>query len=136
MRRAVLSSGLAAAAALSAAPPPASAAVPSAVVAAAGVQYHVVGTKPVEDGDAHVTVTQGTTILFVNADPIAPHTLSAVPDEFDHYAFDSNDGEPTAPGKYATVDGMESLAPGTYRFQCKVHTNLMNGEITVVPPAV
>jgi hypothetical protein len=109
------------------------AAVPGAVVVAFLADYHTPSTEPLDE-DVEVQVTQGQTLAFVNLDPIAPHTLSAVPDQADHYAFDSNGGEANAPGSASTVDGVESLAPGRYPFQCKFHTALMQGWLTVVPP--
>jgi plastocyanin len=107
-------------------------AVPGSVVVAFLTDYHTVSTDPLDE-DVEVQVTQGQTLLFANADPIAPHTLSAVPDQYGNYLFDSNGGEANAPGSAATVDGVESLPPGRYEFQCKFHTSLMQGWLTVVP---
>jgi plastocyanin len=102
------------------------------VVVAAAAGYHPANQSAVDSAnDPQITVQQGTNILFFNADPIAPHTLSAIADEFGNYAFDT--GEPTAMGKWSFVEGVENLAPGRYQFQCKLHTSLMHGWITVVP---
>lgn len=99
---------------------------PTAVVSAAGVQY--------VPKDMDITVQQGTTVLFVNLDPIAPHTLSSVYEDPDGVRlFETGGGRSTQPGQYSYVDGVERLPLGRYEFQCLVHSQAMRGWLNVVP---
>jgi polyvinyl alcohol dehydrogenase (cytochrome) len=70
-----------------------------------------------------VTVKQGGSVTFTNLD-VPQHDVKA------------NDGSFTTPlistGASAPVEGVASLAPGTYGFYCSLHRN-MTGTLTVTP---
>lgn len=77
---------------------------------------------------------EGGTFVFANADPSAPHTVTGPWfEERQEYLFDS--GEPIAAGEADTVEGVETLPPGSYVFMCKLHGNLMRGELVIEPAA-
>jgi plastocyanin len=112
--------------------------VPTAVVVAEAFQYVPGGMRLPQGQNVEVQLTQGTALLFVNADPLAPHTLTSVDRDVDDKPwFDSDGGDSTQPGSYTEVEGVEKLALGRYQFQCLVHTSSMRGWLNVVPgPAV
>ena len=85
------------------------------------------GNVPV---DLPLRLQQGARLLFTNADPAAPHTLTAVP-EGETYRFDTP--IEVQPGETREVEGISSLDPGTYTFFCKLHTWLMQGQLEIVP---
>ena len=78
---------------------------------------------------ADPSVPAGAPLLFANGDAAAPHTLTSVGLGSDgRPLFDT--GTPIGAGQVAVVAGASKLAPGAYRFYCKVHTE-MRGVLTV-----
>lgn len=119
---------MALAAAVPARPAPA-AAPPVAVVVAEYYRYvpgDSTGTVPVA---APVVVARGGRVVFANADPAAPHTLTGVGSD-GGYLFDTGPVE-VQPGEVREVDGVPALEPGTYDFFCKLHSWMMQGRLEV-----
>jgi plastocyanin len=78
---------------------------------------------------ADPSVPAGAPLLFANGDAAAPHTLTSVARGRNGLPlFDT--GTPISAGQVAVVTGASALAPGTYPFYCKVHTE-MRGVLTV-----
>lgn len=74
-------------------------------------------------------VGRGSTLRFVNLDPLGWHTIeSTVYDEDGDPLFSSAS---VGMGMTTTVDGVELLAPGVYEFMCTIHFG-MNGNLTIV----
>jgi spore coat protein A len=73
-----------------------------------------------------VVVTQGSTLSFVNLDELAHTVTSVARDGTGAPLFNGN----ALPGKTATIDGVDKLAPGTYPFYCSFHPN-MQGTLIV-----
>lgn len=74
-----------------------------------------------------VTIAQGDTLTYVNAD-IAPHDVTATltgPDNLPIFYSDV-----VATGGQSDVRRVSSLAPGSYSFYCSVHPT-MTGTLTV-----
>ena len=109
---------------------PASAAAPPSVAVAEGYRYVTGG-----DGEsAPLRVVQGGSLLFVNADTLAPHTLTSRTEVSDgEFLFSTGDTEVQS-GDARIVDGVEDLSPGTYQFFCRLHSWFMTGELEVVAP--
>lgn len=81
-----------------------------------------------------IRLQEGGTFVFANADPSAPHTVTGPElEDGSGWLFDS--GEPIAAGEAATVTGVETLPPGSYVFMCKLHGDLMRGELVIEPAA-
>lgn len=81
-------------------------------------------TNPVRYAPDTIVLTAGSTIELLNADTVA-HTIT---DSSGRKLFDSGF---VALGATGTVEGVESLAPGTYDFFCQLHP-VMVGTITIV----
>jgi plastocyanin len=109
--------------------------VPTAVVVAEALQYVPGGMKLPQGQNIEVEMTQGTALLFANADPLAPHTLTSVDWDLvnDRPWFDTGGGESTQPGGSSYVEGIETMPVGRYQFQCRVHSSTMRGWLNVVP---
>ena len=78
-----------------------------------------------------VRLQQGGRLFFANTDIDAPHTVSSdeAPDGSYQFATENR----VQPGDAAEVVGVSSLAPGSYRFICQIHTDLMWGTLTIEP---
>ena len=115
-------------------PPEPVPAAPVVVVSALVYRYTPGETSENSILGGSTRMQEGGTFVFANADPSAPHTVTGP--EFEDsgtYLFDS--GEPIAAGEAATVQGVETLPPGSYVFMCKLHGNLMRGELVIEPAA-
>lgn len=125
LRRAALGAPL-----LLALPVPAMAAAPPSVAAASDFQYVTGGAgSPVP-----LRVVAGGSLVFVNGDVLAPHTLTArLPGDHDGARFSTGTTEVQF-GEARPVAGVEDLTPGTYEFFCQLHSWFMTGELQVVAP--
>ncbi|MDQ1438788.1 MAG: hypothetical protein QOK43_2417 [Acidimicrobiaceae bacterium] len=106
---------------------------PAAVVAVEQYRYipgDTTGSVPVST-TAIVHVSQGGKLFLANVDPSAPHTLTGPEVSFGVYLFDTPYEVGT--GDMAQVGGVDKLKPGTYPFMCRLHTNLMRGQLVVEP---
>jgi plastocyanin len=76
-----------------------------------------------------VSIKQGESIRFVDADPTAGpgHSLTETVPEGVTPKFDS---DIVPPGTFKDVPNISSLPPGTYAFNCKIH-NVLKGTLTV-----
>jgi plastocyanin len=79
---------------------------------------------------APLRVVQGSTLVFANADVLAPHTVTSVATTANGTPLFSS-GAPTPAGATSTVAGVAALAPGQYLFYCRVHTQ-MRGVLRVL----
>ena len=111
--------------------PPAGLTVPFGVVSAINFQFF-----PGDDDFVRkvpLEIQEGDGLVFVGADTLAPHTVTAdavAPDGTP--LFDS--GAPTSAGELSPVVGVATLPTGTYSFHCSVHTQ-MRGALVVLKPA-
>ena len=101
----------------------ASLAVPSSAYAA----NNVVVTAAFRYVPQNVSVAQGDTLTYVNAD-VAPHDVMAVDTGPDNLPIFYSDV--TSTGGQSDVRFVSSLAPGSYDFYCSVHPT-MTGTLTV-----
>jgi len=78
---------------------------------------------------SNVTIKQGESIRFVDADPTAGpgHSFTETVPEGVTPKFDS---DIVPPGTFKDVPNISSLPPGTYAFNCKIH-NVLKGMLTV-----
>lgn len=109
------------------------AAPPGAVVVAEHYQYVPGQSRGAVPYEGEVRVAHGGRVVFANLDSAAPHTLTGPVQPDGTYLFDT-------PGEVnqlsvAEVEGVSTLAPGSYGFFCKLHSNLMWGTLVVEPPA-
>ena len=76
-----------------------------------------------------VSIKQGESIRFVDADPTAGpgHTLTETVPEGVTPKFDS---DVVPPGTFRDVANVASLPPGKYSFNCKIHS-VLKGTLTV-----
>jgi plastocyanin len=76
-----------------------------------------------------INMKQGERIRFVDTDPTAGpgHSLTETVPEGVTPKFDS---DVVPPGTFKDVPNVESLPPGTYKFNCKIH-NSLRGTLTV-----
>ncbi|HEV7887132.1 MAG TPA: cupredoxin domain-containing protein [Acidimicrobiales bacterium] len=131
MRRLFLA--LAVLAAVAASAPAGAAAPPAAVVGVEQYRYipgDTTGSVPVA---TEVRIAAGGRLFLANADPSAPHTLTGPVQPDGAYLFDTP--YEVNQGDVAESLGVSRLAPGTYTFFCKLHTNLMQGRLVVEPAA-
>lgn len=77
-----------------------------------------------------VRVVAGSGLLFTNLDVLAPHTVTALASDASGAPLFTS-GDPTPAGATSRVIGVASLAPGTYAFYCRVHTQ-MQGVLRVL----
>jgi plastocyanin len=86
----------------------------------------------VKQPNAPLQILHGSTLVYVNLDPIGSHTVTADrKNKRGRPLFDS--GDPVGMGQYAIVKGTERLRPGRYPFHCALHTHQMHGVLTVLP---
>ena len=76
-----------------------------------------------------ISMKQGERIRFVDTDPTAGpgHSFTETVPEGVTPKFDS---DVVPPGTFRDVPNVESLPPGTYKFNCKIH-NSLKGTLTV-----
>ena len=104
--------------------------VPVSVPAAGPVpEHHVFALLRDYFPSSSVSIKQGESIRFVDADPTAGpgHTLTETVPEGVTPKFDS---DVVPPGTFRDVPNVESQPHGTYRFNCKIH-NSLKGTLTV-----
>jgi plastocyanin len=76
-----------------------------------------------------LTIRQGERVRFVDTDPTAGpgHSFTETVPEGVTPRFDS---DIVPPGTFRDVANIESLPPGTYSFNCKIHS-VLKGQLTV-----
>lgn len=84
--------------------------------------------------DVHDVAVTAAPVVFVNADPIAPHNI--VSDAKKNPSCSINCAPLFTSGGLASVGGVEQfsiagIAPGDYTFHCALHPN-MKGTLTIV----
>lgn len=110
--------------------PPSAAVAPPATVVTAAYMTFIPGDRGVMPQPVEVRIAQGGSLSFANADPFAPHTLSSTEQPDGTFLFDSGRLNMS---EVKPVVGVEDLAPGKYRFICRVHSHLMSGTLVVEP---
>ena len=98
-----------------------------AVPSSASAANNVVVTAGFRYVPPSVSVAQGDTLTYVNAD-VAPHDVTSDATGPDNLPIFYSDVVGT--GGQSNVRGVSSLAPGTYGFYCSVHPT-MTGTLTV-----
>lgn len=78
-----------------------------------------------------VVLPQGDSLTFVQADPISFHNV-VVKDASGQVVASS--GYTVGFQSTPTVAGAESLPPGTYKFYCTPHPNMVGTLVVVAPP--
>ena len=109
---------------------PASAVGPPSVAVAEGYRYVTGG----DGGPAPLQMVQGGSLVFVNADTLAPHTLTSRLEVVEGQPAFSTGPVEVQPGEARLVSGAETLTPGTYSFFCQLHSWFMTGQLEVVAP--
>ena len=104
---------------------------PVAAVAVEQYRYIPGDTTGSVPAAAEVRMARGGRLFLVNVDVSAPHTLTGPVQEDGTYLFDTR-GEVDQFDAEEVV-GVGALAPGSYDFFCKLHTNLMRGRLVVEP---
>jgi|SRR5919106_4273713 plastocyanin len=102
---------------------------PAVEAAPAAVPNHVFAVLRDYFPSGDVSIKQGESLRFVDADPTAGpgHTLTETVPEGVTPKFDS---DVVPPGTFKDVANVESLPPGQYSFNCKIHSGL-KGMLTV-----
>jgi plastocyanin len=104
--------------------------VPVAVpVAGPAPEHHVFAFLRDYFPSSNISIKQGERIRFVDTDPTAGpgHSFTETVPEGVTPKFDS---DIVPPGTFKDVTGVESLPPGQYAFNCKIH-NVLKGKLTV-----
>src|SRR5215210_252341 len=92
-------------------------------------EHHVFAVLRDYFPSGNVSIKQGERVRFVDTDPTAGpgHSFTETVPEGVTPRFDS---DIVPPGTFKDVPNIESLPPGTYFFNCKIH-NVLKGELTV-----
>jgi plastocyanin len=103
--------------------------VPPVKAAGPVPEHHVFAVLRDYFPSGDVSIKQGESIRFVDADPTAGpgHSLTETVPEGVTPKFDS---DVVPPGTFKDVPNISSLPPGTYKFNCKIH-NSLKGTLTV-----
>jgi plastocyanin len=103
--------------------------VAPAPVAGPVPEHHVFAVLRDYFPSSNVSIKQGESIRFVDADPTAGpgHTLTETVPEGVTPKFDS---DVVPPGTFKDVSNVASLPPGKYSFNCKIHS-VLKGTLTV-----
>ena len=98
-------------------------------VAAPVPEHHVFAVLRDYFPSSNVSIRQGERVRFVDTDPTAGpgHSFTETVPEGVTPRFDS---DIVPPGTFRDVPNIESLPPGTYSFNCKIHS-VLKGQLTV-----
>lgn len=93
----------------------------------------VAGPGAFEAGFATTTVyvAPGSSVTFANGDFVGHQIVSQAVDGLGSPIFSS---PLTGSGSTSAVQGVSSLAPGTYSFYCSIHPSTMTGTLVVEAP--